>query len=406
MATSSLPTTDELRLLGSGKLAHATLDEICPPDSFVVSSGPILVELLGVTEAGVHSPCRAIGLALGGTTPITDLRWTYLESKEQLDRVGKAVFLQVLRPAGEDDESLFRSGDFCVPYHQRSFLAPGTARWQVLRAVAQLFVRAPSEDYAAHLARCQRWAAWAVSDLRGKPAVVVALLWQMVRVLEEAPADVRLAPATDVDEVLIEAVERIRLSDPQLTARDVCSQLIAAGVACDLSEVRRALSKATKTRCRHAPSSSASNACPSDLSAASTNPAFAQANAAADNEQEGGSRTRGKQRARREEPDSRAKADAEEMFDAEVAVKMHEHGIKNPTAHEAARLRRLAERLVRQRSERDFNGCVETWNQIWLDEGAAPPSRQQLKEARARVAMFFHSKDPVIEALVAAVGGV
>ena len=395
-----LPSTDELRSLGSGKLAHALLDELRPPDSFVVSSSPILVELLGVTEAGVRSPCRAIGLALGGTTTSADLRWTYLESGEHLLRVGKTVFLQVIRPAGEDDESLFRSGDLCSPHGHRSFLAPGTARWQVLRAVAQLFVRTPSEDYTAHLARCQRWAAWAVSDLRGKPAVVVALLWQMVRVLEEAQADVSRRPSTDVDEVLIQAVDCIRLSDPQLTDSDVCSQINAAGFACDLSEVRRALSKATRVRCRHAPSSSVSDACPSDLSAASTNPA----DAAADNKQEGGCRKRGKQRARGEEPDRRAQADAEEIFDADVAVKMHQHGIKNPTAHEAARLRRLAERLVRQRSERDFNGCVETWNLIWLDEGAAPPSRQQLKEARARVAMFFHGKDPVIEALVAAVG--
>ena len=76
------------------------------------------------------------------------------------------------------------------------------------------------------------------------------------------------------------------------------------------------------------------------------------------------------------------------IHDAEMARWMRENGVKTPTAYEAARLRRLSERLMAQKSEGDIEGGVDTWLEIWLDAGARP-TWQERKLAHVKVADFF-----------------
>ena len=86
--------------------------------------------------------------------------------------------------------------------------------------------------------------------------------------------------------------------------------------------------------------------------------------------------------------EDRAIADAVEIHDAQMATWMRTNGVQTPTAHEAARLRLLADRLQRYKREGNVDAAVETWLKIELDEGAHP-TPQERKRARARMEMFF-----------------
>ena len=80
--------------------------------------------------------------------------------------------------------------------------------------------------------------------------------------------------------------------------------------------------------------------------------------------------------------------DAVEVFDADMAAWMFANGISNPTAAEAARLRRLFERLVDQRRAGDFDGAVATWLETRLGSGVKP-TRMERKTAAAKIRAFF-----------------
>ena len=403
------PTTAELLA------EHTFLADLCPLPS--VSAPPLpLINVLSKQDGPFGddcSPCYDIGLVLGSPTPAVARRWVYLAEPELLTYVGKSTFLEYLRPAGERDTSLMQSGELCLPYESRSFLAPGTPRWKLLRAVAQLLVRQPEEEEVAHLARCQNWDAWAAGNLRKKHGVAIVLLWQMIMALKEAPTDACLAPlpvlcvartesaagssasvelrdgdvesqeiAAGAEEMLIEAVHRIRLREPQLPAQDVWSQMTVAGIECTLSDVKKALNKAVKRNAKgYWPPSSASVSGDS-ASAASTTLALP-----ADARREQGSTGQGRGMQRTAEED-RAIADAVEIHDAQMATWMRTNGVQTPTAHEAARLRLLAERLQRYKREGNLDAAVEAWLKIELDEGAHP-TRQERKRARARMERFF-----------------
>lgn len=382
---------------------HALLPSMCPPASFVVDpTAPLLMDLLNkdwrtsYRTAG-RSPCHDIGVALGGVGENHDRRWSFLADPKRLELVGKTVYQEHLQPAGEGDASLIRSGELCLPNENRSLLAPGTARWNTLRAVAQLFVRQPDESEREHFARCQRWDAWAVSNLRARPAVAVALLWTMTKVLEEEPqtdADGSSSSSSstssgtrtvlaredieDFEEALIASVHRVRLREPQLSAKEVCSKVNAVGFSCTEGEVKKALSKAAKRSAREE----------------GARPPYKAEDAKA-------GRVTERRRAHDGHSDeaARAVADAVSIHDAEMATWMRENDVQTPTAYEAARLTRLTERLVVQKSEGDIEGGVDTWLEIWLDEGARP-TRQERKLAHLNVTNFFHG-DPSLSPLEA-----
>jgi hypothetical protein len=401
------PTTAELLA------EHTFLADLCPPPSVPAPPLPLINVL--TKQDGQYgddcSPCYDIGLVLGSSTPAVARRWVYLAEPELLTHVGKSTFLEYLRPAGEHDMSYVQSGELCLPYESRSFLAPGTPRWKLLQAVAQLLVHQPEEDQSAHLARCKNWDAWAAGNIRKKHGVAILLLWQMIMALKEATTDACLAPlpilcvaadssasvelrdgdvesqevAASEEEMLIETVHRIRLREPQLPAQDVWTQMTVAGIECTLSDVKRALNKAVKRNAKgYWPPSSASVSGDS-ASAASTTLAL-PADARREQGSKGqASKARGKQRSAEED---RAIADAVGIHDAQMATWMRTNGVQTPTAHEAARLRLLADRLQRYKREGNVDAAVETWLKIELDEGAHP-TPQERKRARARMEMFF-----------------
>eukprot|EP00966_Prymnesium_polylepis_P198851 4608734-Prymnesium_polylepis.1 len=71
-----------------------------------------------------------------------------------------------------------------------------------------------------------------------------------------------------------------------------------------------------------------------------------------------------------------------------MAAWMFANGVSNPTAAEAARLRRLFERLVDQRRAGDFDGAVATWLETRLGSGVRP-TRMERKTAAAKMRAFF-----------------
>ena len=198
-------------------------------------------------------------------------------------------------------------------------------------------------------------------------------------------------------EVLIEAVRRIRLSEPDLAPPDVCSRANASGIACNLSEVKKALSKATKAANRSTPSarSARSEAGDSHASRASTARAALAAHAST-------ARARMCATQPKDSAADSALADAVEMHDSATAAWMRSNGVRTPTASEAARLRRLAERLQEQKSLGDLDGAVETWLEFQPVGGArARPTKQERKLARRKMSSFFAGDDPTVEALAA-----
>ena len=87
---------------------------------------------------------------------------------------------------------------------------------------------------------------------------------------------------------------------------------------------------------------------------------------------------------------TQAVADAVEVHDANLAAWMRTNGVAKPSAGEAARLRLLAERLLQQAGDRDFDGAVETWLQTQLGDGARSTALQR-QDARLKIRVFFAS---------------
>jgi hypothetical protein len=99
------------------------------------------------------------------------------------------------------------------------------------------------------------------------------------------------------------------------------------------------------------------------------------------------SRTKRARSARRAEVEV-ALDDAVEGYDGNMAVWMRAHGVSNPSAAEAARLRVLSDQLVEQRSRGDFDGAVATWLETRLGSGIRPTRNERNLAVRKMKAFF------------------
>ena len=139
---------------------------------------------------------------------MTEARWEHAANPEHLRIVGEAVVKRHLRFC-EDGETMLKAARWCSPNGNHSLLVPGTSRWKLLRAMAQLFHRRRAETESAHLRRCWCWDAWVGHDEYAKPAIAVLLLLHIALLLAtpETPVDLRLSLA---DGARAEDMDRLR----------------------------------------------------------------------------------------------------------------------------------------------------------------------------------------------------
>ena len=246
------PTIEDLKRL------HTFLTLLMPPDDFPSDSAGKLLSPSALHNGvpffrykGVRSLTRALGYWLGGVDDVTDARWEHAADPVRLRIVGEAVVKRHLRFC-ENRETMLKAARWCSPNGHHSLLVPGTSRWNLLRAVAQLFYRQQDETEATHLRRCWCWDAWVGHDEYAKPAIVVLLLLHIALGLAslETPLDLRLGLA---DGARSEELERLQEAPEAFCSLHPCEPFPLAILAIRVYSLPNPTSHAAAHSLPHAP---------------------------------------------------------------------------------------------------------------------------------------------------------
>ena len=383
-----------------------------------------------------------IGRILGGRDDATVARWEYLADDPAARAViCSSVYLHHVHPlvAHIPDERARAAaanelgGRLLSPFGSKGLLSDvGTPRWRMCVALAQ-HLASDCDEEGAGVERYERQDAWAAANAFEAPGIATLLLYQAAVLLggvdlfdgvtsglkavlsmDARRAHLRVPPAARHGETLRGLLHPLigaassegdssgssQLSGASTTAAVVLSfDEIVRGIVftaegeCTLDDVRDRLAelgvaeasvgdvkKARSKGLRHWARLLAGGRVTAEVTAEVTAAVI-----------------------RHEPPpvapspvERQAHADAVEAFTSNMAVWMHANGVRNPSAAEIVRLRRLSDRLRRQTASRDLEGAVATWLEVQLGAGARPPRpprRQATARMRAWLAQGLTSTD-------------